>query len=456
MKYFVIMGATGDLAKTKLYPALAETYSYNTIQKSVRFIGAGRKECSQEQYRQLVNESLKDRDWKLDFVQDMDYVQLDLEQVGSIESLIKHYNLEEGDELIWYMAIPPQAFEQVIQTLSQIKEQYPHINQKLVFEKPFGSDLASSQKLNALLQKSFQETEIYRVDHYLGKETIQNILALRFGNTMFEPLLNNHYVESISIDVWETRGIDGRAEYFDKSGIIKDILQNHILQTMALMMMEGPIAMESEYIRNAKYNLLRSLRPIQHNDAILGQYTGNDTVKGYIQEEGVKPDSQTETFVALTSYVDNARWEGVPIYISTGKRLSENKAEIRIKFKQSFKYFAHIDEECNPQQNELVIQIQPNEEVYYTVNAKFPGKGMCIQPVKLHFTYDEAFGQRSQGAYTRLIDDILEGDQSLFIRSDEIEESWKYVDPLIHLTTKTLSLTYYPIGAKADTIRQED
>ena len=453
MKYFVIMGATGDLAKTKLYPALAETYSYNTIQKSVRFIGAGRKECSQEQYRQLVNESLKDRDWKLDFVQDMDYVQLDLEQVGSIESLIKHYNLEEGDELIWYMAIPPQAFEQVIQTLSQIKEQYPHINQKLVFEKPFGSDLASSQKLNALLQKSFQETEIYRVDHYLGKETIQNILALRFGNTMFEPLLNNHYVESISIDVWETRGIDGRAEYFDKSGIIKDILQNHILQTMALMMMEGPIAMESEYIRNAKYNLLRSLRPIQHNDAILGQYTGNDTVKGYIQEEGVKPDSQTETFVALTSYVDNARWEGVPIYISTGKRLSENKAEIRIKFKQSFKYFAHIDEECNPQQNELVIQIQPNEEVYYTVNAKFPGKGMCIQPVKLHFTYDEAFGQRSQGAYTRLIDDILEGDQSLFIRSDEIEESWKYVDPLIHLTTKTLSLTYYPIGVKADTIR---
>ncbi len=431
MKYFVIMGATGDLAKTKLYPALAETYSYNTIQKSVRFIGAGRKECSQEQYRQLVNESLKDRDWKLDFVQDMDYVQLDLEQVSSVESLINHYNIEEGDELIWYMAIPPQAFEQVIQTLSQIKEQYPHINQKLVFEKPFGSDLASSQKLNALLQKSFQETEIYRVDHYLGKETIQNILALRFGNTMFEPLLNNHYVESISIDVWETRGIDGRAEYFDKSGIIKDILQNHILQTMALMMMEGPIAMESEYIRNAKYNLLRSLRPIQHNDAILGQYTGNDTVKGYIQEEGVKPDSQTETFVALTSYVDNARWEGVPIYISTGKRLSENKAEIRIKFKQSFKYFAHIDEECNPQQNELVIQIQPNEEVYYTVNAKFPGKGMCIQPVKLHFTYDEAFGQRSQGAYTRLIDDILEGDQSLFIRSDEIEESWKYVDPLI-------------------------
>lgn len=431
MKYFVIMGATGDLAKTKLYPALAETYSYNTIQKSVHFIGAGRKEYSQEQYRQLVNESLKDRDWKLDFVQDMDYVQLDLDQVSSVESLINHYNIEEGDELIWYMAIPPQAFEQVIQTLSQIKEQYPHINQKLVFEKPFGSDLASSQHLNTLLQKSFQETEIYRVDHYLGKETIQNILALRFGNTMFEPLLNNHYVESISIDVWETRGIDGRAEYFDKSGIIKDILQNHILQTMALMMMEGPIAMESEYIRNAKYNLLRSLRPIQHNDVILGQYTGNDTVKGYIQEEGVKPDSQTETFVALTSYVDNARWEGVPIYISTGKRLSENKAEIRIKFKQSFKYFAHIDEECNPQQNELVIQIQPNEEVYYTVNAKFPGKGMCIQPVKLHFTYDEAFGQRSQGAYTRLIDDILEGDQSLFIRSDEIEESWKYVDPLI-------------------------
>lgn len=447
MKYFIIMGATGDLAKTKLYPALAETFSYNTIQKSVRFVGAGRKEYSQKEYRELVNTSLISHDWKLDFVQGMDYVQLDLEQVSSIESLIKNYNIVEGDELIWYMAIPPQAFEQVIQTLSQIKEYYPHINQKLVFEKPFGSDLASSQKLNTLLQKSFQEIEIYRVDHYLGKETIQNILALRFGNTMFEPLLNNHYVESISIDVWETRGIDGRAEYFDKSGIIKDILQNHILQTMALMMMEAPVSMEAEYIRNAKYNLLKSLRPLDLEGVKRGQYIGNTEIKSYLEEDGVHSDSQTETFVSLISYVDNARWEGVPIYISTGKRLSENKAEIRIKLKQSFKYFAHIDEECNPQQNELVIQIQPNEEVYYTVNAKFPGKGMCIQPVKLHFTYDEAFGQRSQGAYTRLIDDILEGDQSLFIRSDEIEESWKYVEPLINIDKNLTVLKQYLSGS---------
>lgn len=452
MKYFVIMGATGDLAQTKLYPALAELFSYNPLHTEVSFVGAGRKSYTQSEYQKLVSDALKEHDWKLDFIQNLSYISIDFSDISTIENFIKHYNITTEDEIIWYLAIPPQAFQQVIQTLSEIKQLYPLIHQKLVFEKPFGSDLASSQELNQILQKSFEEKEIYRVDHYLGKETIQNILALRFGNTMFEPLLNNHYVESISIDVWETRGIDGRAEYFDKSGIIKDILQNHILQTMALMMMEAPVSMESEYIRNAKYNLLKSLRPLDLEQVRRGQYVGNTEIKSYLEEDGVNPDSQTETFVALTAYVDNARWYGVPIYISTGKRLSENKAEIRIKLKQSFKYFAHIDEECNPQQNELVIQIQPNEEVYYTVNAKFPGKGMCIQPVKLHFTYDEAFGQRSQGAYTRLIDDILEGDQSLFIRSDEIEESWKYVEPLINIDKNFIVLKQYLSGSNSKDI----
>lgn len=431
MQYFIITGATGDLATTKLYPALAETFEYNLYLPEVKFLGAGRREYSQQEYRDLVRNSLSKLTEKLDFIDNLDYIQLDFNQTDTIIQFIKRYKLQAGDELILYMAIPPQAFDTVIDALALIKQEYSEIKYKLVFEKPFGSDLSSAQALNHKLAENFNEDEIYRVDHYLGKETVQNILALRFGNTMFEPLLNNHYVESIAIDVWEERGIDKRADYFDKTGIIKDILQNHILQTLALITMEAPVSMQSEDIRDEKHKLIKSLKEIDPEEVILGQYIASEDKKGYLEEVGVEPNSKTETYVQLTTYIDNLRWEGVPIYISTGKRLSESKAEIRVSLKPRFKYFSHIDENCNPQKNELVISIQPNEAVYYTVNAKFPGKGMCIQPVKLNFTYEESFGQKSQAAYTRLIQDILDSDQSLFIRADEIEAAWNYVNPLI-------------------------
>jgi glucose-6-phosphate 1-dehydrogenase len=453
MKYFIITGATGDLATTKLYPALAETFVYNKYLLDTKFLGAGRKDLSQEEYQQLVHNSLSHLEGKKDFIQDLEYIKIDFDDVQTIKNFFVNYDIKTGDEVIWYMAIPPQAFDSVIDTLAEVKRSHSDIKYKLVFEKPFGSDLQSAQHLNQKLSQYFREEEIYRVDHYLGKETIQNILALRFGNSMFEPLLNSHYVESIKIDVWEERGIDKRADYFDKTGIIKDILQNHILQTLALITMEAPVAMEAEYIRDEKHKLIKSLRPIQNQDVILGQYISSDGKLGYLQEDGVEAHSKTETYVQLTSYIDNLRWEGVPIYISTGKRLSETKAEIRISFKPRFQYFSHTDEGCNPQKNELVISIQPHEEVYYTLNAKFPGKGMCIQPVKLHFTYEESFGQRSQGAYTRLIQDILDSDQSLFIRSDEIEAAWSYVDILIQDNNiQNRKLIPYPVGIEATKI----
>jgi glucose-6-phosphate 1-dehydrogenase len=454
MTYFIIIGATGDLARTKLYPALAEMFSYGQYNPDTQFIGAGRKPYTQVEYQQLVRDSLISHDWKLDFIDNLHYTQLDFDNIETIQNFIQEYHIQKGDRIIWYMAIPPQAFGNIINTLSDIKEQYHDIEYSLVFEKPFGSDSISARALNSQLRESFREEEIYRIDHYLGKETIQNILALRFGNSMFEPLLNNHYVESIAIDVWEERGIDDRAQYFDNTGIIKDILQNHILQTLALITMEAPVAMEAEYIRDEKHKILKSLKPIQSGDIMLGQYIASEDKKGYLEESGVAPNSKTETYVQLTAYIDNSRWENIPIYISTGKRLLETKAEIRIKFKQSFKYFSHIDEGCNPQQNELVISIQPNEEVYYTVNAKFPGKGMCIQPVKLNFTYEESFGQRSQGAYTRLIQDIIEQDQSLFIRADEIEAAWNYVDSLIQSNSiETRELIVYKAGSNPHDIQ---
>jgi glucose-6-phosphate 1-dehydrogenase len=280
---------------------------------------------------------------------------------------------------------------------------------------------------------SFDEAEVYRIDHYLGKDTVQNILALRFGNSIFEPVLNNRYVESIEIKVFEELGVEGRAGYFDSTGIIKDILQNHILQVMALVMMEPPARMEAEFIRDEKYKVLRSLRPIDCSEVELGQYQANPdkNLLGYLQEPGVQENSSTETYVEMTAFVDNQRWEDVPVYIRTGKRMAEKKAEIRIIFKPSFKYFMHVENECNPQKNELVIQIQPQEQVSVQVNAKFPGKGMCIQPVLLNFSYQEGFEIRTKDAYTRLLKDAIDGDQTLFIRSDEIEAAWEYVSPII-------------------------
>lgn len=454
MQYFIITGATGDLATTKLYPALAEIFESNFYLPEVKFLGAGRKNCSQEEYHQLIKQTLPKSIKNLNFVQNVDYIKIDFDHLETIFDFFNQYKVQEGDEVIWYMAIPPQAFDSVIDALAQVKKQYEYIKYKLVFEKPFGFDIRSAHTLNRKLAEHFSEEEIYRVDHYLGKETIQNILALRFGNSMFEPLLNNHYVESIAIDVWEERGIDKRADYFDKTGIIKDILQNHILQTLALITMEPPVAMEAEYIRDEKHKLIKSLQSIQAENLLLGQYIASDDQIGYLEEVGVSSYSNTETYVKLTSYINNDRWEGVPIFISTGKRLSETKAEIRITFKPRFQYFNHKDEECQPQKNELVIVIQPNEEVYYTVNAKFPGKGMCIQPVKFNFTYEESFGQKSQSAYTRLIQDILDSDQSLFIRADEIEAAWDYVDSLIQVkNNNNLKIKEYKSGSNAKDIQ---
>lgn len=447
MQYFIITGATGDLATTKLYPALSELFEYNSYLTDIKFIGSGRKEFSQEEYKDLVKSSLDKSNQNLEFIDNLDYIRLDFKYIDTIIEFIKSYKIKSGDELILYMAIPPQAFDEVIDALALIKKYYPEIKYKLVFEKPFGFDLNSAKALNYKLEENFTEEEIYRVDHYLGKETVQNILALRFGNSIFEPLLNNNYVESISINIWEERGIDKRADYFDKTGIIKDVLQNHILQTLALLTMEAPVSMQAEDIRDEKYKLIKSLRDINPELVILGQYIASEDKLGYLQELGVEANSKTETYIELTTYIDNLKWEGVPIYISTGKRLSENRAEIRISFKPRFKYFSHIDENCNPQKNELVIGIQPNEEVYYTVNSKFPGKGMCIQPVKLNFSYIESFGRKSQGAYTRLIHDILVSDHSLFIRADEIEASWNYINSLIQNDSlKNRKLIMYKAG----------
>ena len=457
--YFILFGATGDLAQRKLYPALFDNFINQQLPDDLRILGVARSSRSQEEFRQLIENSLGHCEQKHleTFLNICTYVQVDYDNPHCMIQTIKSQGIPHSAQLVWYLAIPPQSFYQVITSIATVKDTLPELTHRLIIEKPFGQDLTSAQELNTYLSGIFQESEIYRIDHYLGKETVQNILALRFGNSMFEPLLNNRYVESIHIEVKEELGVEGRAAYFDNTGIIKDILQNHILQLMSLIMMEPPARMEAEFIRDEKYKVLRSLREIDCNQVIFGQYQENpDTdVLGYRQEQGVDPESQTETYVNLTTYVDNLRWEGVPVHITTGKRLEEKQAEIRIVFRPSFRYFMHPDEECNPEKNQLVIQIQPNEEVYSQVNAKFPGRGMCIQPVKLHFTY-QSFNTPTKDAYTRLLRDGIEGDQTLFIRSDEIEAAWRYVTPLIDRHKRNESnLVFYPAGTAPQNLLEE-
>lgn len=445
--YISIFGATGDLARKKIYKSLYDLY-INKDLVNIKILGLGRKLMSDQEYKLLVKNSLTNFNTdKIDeFLDKFSFINIDYSKKESLYNEINNkFILENQSEFLFYMAIPPSAFQNTIDLVYDLKIKIESSKIKLLIEKPFGEDLETAKYLNNILEKYLSEEEIYRVDHYLGKETIQNIIALRFANSIFEPVLNNHYVKKINIDVFESIGVEDRAEYFDQNGIIKDMFQSHIIQIMSMFMMESPVRMEAEFIRDEKYKVLKSLRPIDLNQVKIGQYTSNLelNIKSYREEEETLINSKTETYFESSVFVDNLRWEGVPVYIRTGKRMSEKKAEIRVEFKESFKYFMNYDDECNPKANELVISIQPEEEIYLSINAKLPGKGMCIQPVKLNFTYKDNFG-KTIDAYTRLIKDAIEGDQKLFVRKDEIEQAWEFVMPLIeHKKQLSEKLLFY-------------
>lgn len=441
----IVFGATGDLARKKIYKSLYDLYISKNLE-NISILGLGRSLITDKEYRELVKKSLNNfsSDKVDEFLDKFSFIQINyLDKKSLVSELNKKFN--EQSNFLFYMAIPPSVFQSSIDLIYNLKTELPSSQIKLLIEKPFGEDLKTAKQLNQILKECFSEDDIYRIDHYLGKETIQNIIALRFGNSIFEPVLNNHYVKSIHIDVFESIGVEDRAEYFDQNGIIKDMFQSHIIQIMTMFMMEAPVRMEAEFIRDEKYKVLKSLRPIDLNQVKIGQYTANleQNIKSYMEENGTPEDSKTETYFEATIFVDNLRWEGVPVYIRTGKRMSEKKAEIRVEFKESFRYFMNYDEECNPKANELVVSIQPEEEIYLSINAKIPGKGMCIQPVKLNFTYADSFG-KTIDAYTRLIKDAIEGDQKLFVRQDEVEQAWEFVMPLIENKQKLLEkLIYY-------------
>ena len=435
--HFVLFGATGDLAHSKMYPALFDLYQNNALPADFAFLGMAFDDLSVTEFQRQVQKTLEAQyeasEHISEFVSMLAYAPVDFGEPATVEDTIAEHADTENGRFVFYLAIPPAAFETVSLCVKRFQETYCDCQLRVVVEKPFGQDLESAKHLNNTLREFLYEEQIYRMDHYLGKETVQNILALRFGNSLFEPLLNNRYVQNIELDLIEEEGIGERAGYFDGTGIIKDVLQNHILQVLSLLMMEPPVQIQSNFVRDEKHKFLASLAPLDLSSFHLGQYGSNENgeMNAYQEEPDVPEDSQTETYVSMQMGVKNMRWDGVPVYVRTGKRLNEKKTEIRVTFHPSFQYFVNQKETCNPAPNVLVIRIQPNEEVYYTVNAKFPGEGMCIQPVKLHFTYQESFNVPIQDAYTRLLKDAIEGDQTLFIRSDEIEAAWEYVTPVL-------------------------
>jgi glucose-6-phosphate 1-dehydrogenase len=427
----VIVGATGDLTRRKLAPALFNLFLRGLLPEG-RIIGYARTEWSDADFEQAARKAVQEfgpaefdeRVWQR-FAERLKYV-------PAREGLsVVARRVSERSRLV-YLAVPPSAFQLYARSLAQ------HdlvTGTKLVIEKPFGRDYASALELNAVLHEHFSEEQIFRIDHYLGKETVQNILVLRFGNSIFERIWNRDAIDHVQITIAEDLGIEGRGAFYEETGALRDIVQNHALQLLSLLTMEPPVAFRPEAIRDEKAKLFQALKPAQPHDAVLGQYAGATLdgayVPGYLEEARVSPTSTTETFVALKLHIENWRWAGVPFFIRTGKRLAGRDTEISIAFRDVPKRFFEEMECGDLPPNLLRIEIQPEEAVKLSVMAKIPGPELDVKPVTMEFSYGNSFMSKPDEAYERLIHDALEGDHTLFARADGVERCWQVLQPLI-------------------------
>ncbi len=450
----IIFGASGDLTYRKLIPALFSLYSRNLLPDEFFIVGCARTEMSDEGFRDNAQKAINSTTKSLDqtqlngFLKRLSYHTGDYHNIESYRLLsVKLMELDktystDGNH-VFYLATPPDLYCPIIQMLNSIgltkepddRRRYVHI----VFEKPFGRDLKSAMALDKELHNALLEHQIYRIDHYLGKETVQNILMFRFANAVFEPIWNRRYVDHVQITVAETLGIEHRAGYFERSGLLRDIFQNHILQMLALVSMEPPTSFNADRVRDERVKLLRSLRPFPIDDLgkfiIRGQYTagkidGIDVV-GYREEKGVAPDSQIETFVSAKVYIDNWRWQGVPFYIRSGKRLARKLSEIAIVFKSVPHSMFHPLPAELLANNVLVMNVQPEEGISLTIQAKQPGAKLCMTSLTMAFRYRDILGIEMPDAYERLLLDCMLGDQTLFWRSDDVESAWAFVTPVL-------------------------
>src|SRR5216110_2094011 len=445
----VIFGATGDLTHRKLLPALYNLAADGELPPAVTVIGFARREKTDEDFRREMEEAVRkfsrqtvrDEIWKA-FGQSIFYHQSDFSDEAGFKTLAERLDKidkERGTRgnRLFYFAVAPDQFEPILKHLKAVglNKACEGSWARVIIEKPFGSDLASARELNRVVSDSFSEEQTYRIDHFLGKETAQNILVLRFANAIFSPLWNTHYVDHVQITAAETLGVGTRAGFYERAGALRDMVQNHLLQLLCLVAMEPPTDLAADSIRDEKVKVVRSLRRWSRNEidanVVRGQYTAGaihgEPVAGYRQEQNVNPDSQTETFVALRLFIDNWRWADVPVYLRVGKRLPKSETDISIHFKKAPAVLFNKDLH---DLNVLVIRIQPDEGISLRIHAKVPGTSFRIEPVKMDFHYGTSFGKPSPEAYERLLLDAMSGDATLFARSDEVEEAWAFIDPI--------------------------
>ena len=441
----VIFGASGDLTQRKLFPALYSLAFRRLLPERFAIVGVARSEETDDEFRERIKEAVSEhaRDEFRDDVWDtlaegMRYVATEFADEEGEDRLAQTLTeLDEergtGGNRVYYFAIPPSVFGTVVHALGERRSAQGWT--RLIVEKPFGRDLASARELNGAIEQHFEESEVFRIDHYLGKETVQNMLALRFANGIFEPIWNRQFVDHVQITVAESIGIERRAAYYEQAGAIRDIFQNHLLQLLAITAMEPPIDFTADSVRNEKVKVLRAMHTPGPKSVVRGQYgrgfVEGEEVSGYREEEGVDPRSMTETYVAAKLYVDNWRWADTPFYVRMGKRLPRRETTIGIQFKRAphppFEELAA--EGLRP--NVLLVHVQPDEGVSLAIGAKVPGQGLTIRTVHMDFLYGGAFRTGLPEAYERLILDAMLGDATLFTRIDEVEEQWSLVDATV-------------------------
>jgi glucose-6-phosphate 1-dehydrogenase len=443
----VIFGATGDLTHRKLVPALYNLAHEGQLPAGFAIVGFARRPKTDEQFRAELLQSVEKFSrfspinkavWEA-LARGVFYHQADFNDADGFVRLSARLEQIDRDRgtagrRVYYLATGPTEFPTIIEKLSG-----RGAASRIIVEKPFGRSLETAQELNRVLAGVFDEPQVFRIDHYLGKETVQNILALRFANEIFEPLWNQKYVDHVQITVAESIGVEKRGGYYEQAGALRDMVQNHMMQLLSLVAMEPPTALSAEDIRGEKVKVLRAIRPVAPSDAakfsVRGQYAagsiGGQSVPGYRNEENVAPDSRTETFIALKLFIDNWRWAGTPFYLRHGKRLPKGVAEIAIQFKPVPNVLFAADNTAPLEPNVLVLRIQPDEGIAIRMNAKVPGTALNIQPVKMDFRYGGSFGDNSPDAYERLLHDALVGDSTLFTRNDEVEASWSLMDSFL-------------------------
>lgn len=468
----VIFGGSGDLTRRKILPALFNSAKEGILPEHFTVIGCGKPLMTAEEYRKVVSEALlnfakaekADQSILKHFIENVFYIG------GGFEEDALYTQLDEliqknckarscSDNRIYYLSTPPSVFPIITHQLSQhgmSRVEGANYWRRIIIEKPFGRDLESARVLNAEIAKAFEEWQVYRIDHYLGKETVQNVMAFRFANGIFEPLWNRNYIDHIQITAAESLGVEDRGGYYEEAGALRDMIQNHVLQVMTLVAMEPPSTFDANAVRDERVKVMRAIRPIKEDDAdkyfVRGQYAAgvvhNEMVSGYRQESKVHPESATETFVAAKLFVDNWRWAGVPFYLRTGKRMPRRDSEIAIFFKRTpHMMFTHAaTDEVAP--NVLVLQIQPDESITMSFEAKVPGPDMNLKSVNMHFAYQEAFNAEIAEAYQRLILDCMRGDATLFMRKDMVEVAWWLVMPILQrwLKNKPKNFPNYPAG----------